>query len=214
MDGDDFCAKNNKNAVSETLVVNGGTLQNVIVYVKEGLKNSFDPSAEPAVLDQKDCQYTPHVLSLQVKQQIKIVTSDDTTHNVHPQPKNNAEWNKSQPPKGDPLLESFARAEVIPVKCNQHAWMKAFIGVFNHPFHAVTDKDGNYTIKGLPTGEYTIEAWHERLGTASQKVTVKEGETATLDFTSGALKAEKKGGLKLGTALIISCCGPGHELHK
>jgi plastocyanin len=186
----------------------------VIVYVKEGLKNSFDPAATPVELDQKDCQYVPHVISAQVKQQIKIVTSDDTTHNVHPQPKNNTEWNKSQPPKGDPLLETFARSEVIPVKCNQHPWMKAYIGVFNHPFHAVTDKDGNYSIKGLPPGEYTIEAWHEKLGTASQKVTVPESGTATLDFSSGALKAEKEGSLKLGAAFILSCCQPGHEMHK
>jgi plastocyanin len=218
MEGDDFCAKANPNATSETVVINGDKLQNVIVYVKEGpvTKFSFDPSTNPTVLDQKNCQYTPHVVSLQARQQLKITTSDDTTHNVHPTPKNNKEWNKSQPPKGEPIVETFARSEVIPVKCNQHPWMKAFIGVFNHPFHAVTDKDGKYEIKGLPAGEYTIEFWHEKLGSATEKVTVSENGTQTLDFSSGKFttkSASNSSGIKLGAVMTLSCCQPGHEKH-
>jgi hypothetical protein len=217
MEGDDFCAKANPNAASESVVVNGDKFQNVIVYVKEGLKNSFDSPTDPVVLDQKNCQYTPHVVTLQAKQPLKVTTSDETTHNIHPQPKNNKEWNKSQPPKGEPIVETFARAEVIPVKCNQHPWMKAFIGVFNSPFYAVTDKEGKYEIKGLPPGEYTIEAWHEKLGSTTEKVTIAANGTQTLDFSSAkfAVKsASNSSGLKLGAVLTLPCCRPGHEMHK
>ena len=216
MEGDDFCAKANPNASSESVVVNGDKLQNVIVYVKDGLKNSFNVPGDPVVLDQKNCQYSPHVVGLQAKQQLKVTTSDETTHNIHPQPKNNKEWNKSQPPKGEPIVETFARSEVIPVKCNQHPWMKAYIGVFNSPFYAITDKDGHYEIKGLPPGEYTIEAWHEKLGTATDKVTVTENGKQTLDFSSGkfaAKSASNSGGLKLGAVFTLPCCRPGHEMH-
>ncbi len=177
-------------AQSEEVVVNAnGTLANVFVYVKAGLEGkSFEPPAGNASLDQKGCIYSPHVIGVRAGQTIQIVNSDPTTHNVHPMPKSNREWNQSQPPKGAVLEKVFPRPEVmIPVKCNVHPWMKSWIGVLDHPFFAVTSGEGNFEIKGLPPGDYTVEAWHEKYGAQEQKVTLAASATQTIDF---AFKAE------------------------
>jgi plastocyanin len=190
MDAEAYCASTHKEPVySDQLVVNeGNALQYVFVYVKEGLGDKvFEPSKDPVVLDQKGCMYSPHMVGVQAGQPIKVVNSDPTTHNIHPVPANNREWNKSMAPGGAPLEQTFAREEImIPVKCNVHPWMKSYIGVQKHPFFAVTGKDGTYVIKGLPPGEYTIEAWHEKLGTLTQKVTVAAKESKSVDFTMKA----------------------------
>jgi len=187
MDAEASCAALHKEPVyAEEIVVNENkTLQYVFVYVKEGLGDKvFETPTEPATLDQKGCKYLPHVFGVQTNQQVKILNSDPTTHNIHPVPANNREWNTSMSPGGQPLDRTFAREEImIPVKCNVHPWMKSYIGVVKHPFFAVTGKDGSFAIKGLPPGEYTIEAWHEKLGTAIQKVTVGAQESKTADFT-------------------------------
>jgi plastocyanin len=161
-----------------------GSLQNVVVYISDGLTGGpFEPPAQPAVFEQKGCMYKPHVLALQTNQKLDVVNSDTTTHNIHPSPNNNREWNKTQP-HGMPLEETFAREEIaILVKCNVHPWMKGYIAVFKHPYFAVTDQDGNFDIKNLPAGTYTITAWHEKLGVQTQKVTVGNGQAAKLDFS-------------------------------
>src|SRR5579859_7863162 len=186
MSQDPLCAKNRSTpAASEDVVVGtDGGLANVVVYVSDGLtSHDFAPPQQPAVLEQKGCQYKPHVLALQANQKLDVVNSDETTHNIHPTPSNNREWNMTQP-HGMPLEQTFAREEIaIPVKCNVHPWMKGYIAVFKHPYFAVTDKNGNFEVKDLPPGSYTITAWQEKLGTQVQKVTVGAGEAKTLDFT-------------------------------
>jgi plastocyanin len=172
---------------SQEVVVNdNGTLRNVFVWVKAGLPDKQWTAPTGAVkLDQHGCMYEPHVVGVMANQEIEIVNSDPTNHNIHPLPKENREWNESQPPKGDSKKKSFARQEVmIPVKCNVHPWMRAYIGVVNHPFFAVTGDDGTFTLKGVPPGEYTVEAWHEKYGAKEMKVTVapKESKTADFDF--------------------------------
>ena len=171
-------------AVTEDIVAGAsGSLENVVVFVADGLGDrTFQPPAQPAVLEQKGCLYRPHVIALQTNQKLSVVNSDATTHNIHPSPANNRESNTIQPP-GVPLELSFAREEIaIPVKCNVHPWMKGYIAVFKHPFFAVTGKDGSFELKNLPPGTYTITAWHGKLGTQSQKVTVSAGQSQTLDF--------------------------------
>ncbi|HTS35904.1 MAG TPA: carboxypeptidase regulatory-like domain-containing protein [Candidatus Solibacter sp.] len=186
MSQDPICAKAHSTppTTEDVVVGSGGALANVVVYVSEGVPaGSYEPPQQPAVLEQRGCQYKPHVLALQASQKLSIVNSDETTHNIHPSPNNNREWNMTQP-HGIPLEQTFARAEVaIPVKCNVHPWMHGYIAVFKHPFFGVSDKGGNFEIKNLPPGNYTISAWQEKLGTQTQKVTVGTGESKTLDFS-------------------------------
>ena len=168
---------------AENVVVNGGDLANVFVYVKDGLgSRTFDVPKDPVVLEQKGCQYHPHVLGVMAGQTVDIKNEDPTTHNIHPTPKDNREWNESQPPSAPAIEKNFAREEImLPVKCNQHPWMKMYINVVKSPFYAVTDKDGKYEIKGLPPGDYTLAFVQEKLGEQDQKVTVAAKETKTVD---------------------------------
>jgi len=172
-------------ALTEDVVVDSaGNLQNVVVYVSAGLPDSNPaPPQEPVTLTQEGCSYKPHVIAMQVNQKLRIVNGDKTSHNIHPLPESNREWNKSQPAGAADFEETFARAEIgIPVKCNVHAWMRAYISTFKHPYFAVTNQSGAYSIKGLPPGSYTVSAWQEKLGTVSQKVVVAAGESKPLQF--------------------------------
>jgi plastocyanin len=171
--------------VAETIDVENGNLANVFVYVKDGLGDrTFDVPKDAVTIDQQGCRYHPHVIGVMAGQPVKIINSDDTTHNIHPTPQNNREWNESQPPKAAPIEKSFAREEImLPVKCNQHPWMKMYINVVKSPFFAVTGKDGKYELKGLPPGDYTIAAVQEKLGEQTQKVTVGPKEAKTVDLT-------------------------------
>jgi len=192
MDQDPVCVQKHQGEmvhVEDGEVNENGTLPNVFVFVKEGAeKYTFATPSEPVTLDQNGCMYKPHVLGILTGQDLHIISSDPTTHNIHPMPKDNREWNESQPPGAAPLDKTFARPEImIPVKCNQHPWMRAYIGVTKNPFYAVTGSDGTFTIKGLPPGDYTIEAW-TALGSPNgqsqdQKVTVGAKETKTVDFS-------------------------------
>jgi plastocyanin len=168
---------------AEAVVVGGGDLANVFVYVKDGLGNrTFDVPKDPVVLDQQGCRYHPHVLGVMAGQTVQIKNDDPTTHNIHPTPKDNREWNESQPPSSPAIEKNFAREEImLPVKCNQHPWMKMYINVTKSPFFAVTGKDGKYEIKGLPPGDYTLAFVHEKLGEQDQKVTLAAKESKTVD---------------------------------
>jgi plastocyanin len=168
---------------AETVVADKGSLANVFVYVKDGLgSRTFDVPKDPVVLDQSGCRYHPHVLGVMAGQTVQIKNDDPTTHNIHPTPKDNREWNESQPPQAAPIEKTFAREEVmLPVKCNQHPWMKMYVNVVKSPFYAVTGPDGKYEIKGLPPGDYTIAFVHEKLGEQDQKVTVGPKESKTVD---------------------------------
>jgi len=166
-------------------VSNDGSLPNVFVYVKEGAeKYTFAIPRTAAVLDQKGCLFQPHVLGLMVGQELRVFSSDPTTHNIHAMPKENREWNLSQAPGGAPFSKKFVRPEImIPVKCKQHPWMSAYVGVTRNPFYAVTGNDGTFTLKGLPAGDYTLEAWTATFGAQQQKVTVRPKELTTMSFT-------------------------------
>jgi plastocyanin len=168
---------------AENVVVSDGHLENVFVYVKDGLgSRTFAVPTEPVTVNQSGCKYQPHVLGVMTGQTVKIVNSDPTTHNIHPTPKDNREWNESQAPQAAPLEKNFAREEVmLPVKCNQHPWMRMFVNVVKSPFYAVTGPDGKYEIKGLPPGDYTIAFVHEKLGEQDQKVTLAAKDSKTVE---------------------------------
>jgi plastocyanin len=185
MGSDPLCAKVGAGVNSEILLVGPGNgLQNVFVYVKDGLgTRKFPAPKTPVVLDQKGCRYLPHVFGVQVGQPIQIINSDPTLHNVHAMGKTNSEFNFGQPKDTKPVTKTLDKAEIgVPFRCDVHGWMNAWAGVVSHPFFAVTKADGSFEIKGLPAGSYTIEAWHERLGTQTQKVTVDAKGTGTVSF--------------------------------
>ena len=167
-------------------MVKDGGLDNVFVYVKDGLGANyvFDTPTETAKIDQKDCRYHPHVFGMRVNQPLEIVNSDPTLHNIHAMPKGNAEFNNGQPIQGMKMSHTFDKPEVmVPFKCDVHGWMNAYVGVMSHPFFAVTDKDGKFELKGLPPGTYTIEAWHEKLGAQTASVTLGAKESKEAKFT-------------------------------
>jgi len=175
---------------AETVVVNAnGTLANVFVYVKAGLPAGakYQAPATAVVLDQSGCRYHPHVLGVMVGQNLEILNSDPVLHNIKAKATKNRPFNVSQPSAGMKTMRTFAQPEVmVALECNVHGWMNAFVGVLPHPFYAVTGSDGGFSLKGLPPGTYTIEAWHEKYGTLTATVTVTGTETKTVDFTFAA----------------------------
>jgi hypothetical protein len=188
MNADPVCLKEAKGPqTQETYVVgsDGKSLGNVFVYVKDGLGNYvYDTPTEPAKIDQMGCRYHPHVFGIRVNQPLEIQNSDPTLHNIHAQPKVNEEFNNGQPIQGMKMTHTFTAKEVmVPFKCDVHGWMNAYVGVLDHPYFAVTGEDGKFELKTLPPGSYTIEAWHEKLGTQEQKVTVGQKETKEITFT-------------------------------
>jgi hypothetical protein len=186
MAADPYCTSQNPNgATSENYIVTDGGVENVFVYVKDGLGNYyFDAPAEPAKLDQQGCRYRPHVLGIRTNQPLEISNSDDTMHNVHAMPEANREFNVGQAIKHQVARRTFTKQEVmVPFKCDVHGWMHAFVGVMDHPYFAVTHDGGKFELKNLPAGTYTIEAWHEKLGTETQKVTIAEKQAADVTFT-------------------------------
>ena len=174
MDSDPLCMPEGPTTSEVLMVGPGNGLQNAFVYVKDGLGDRTFPAPQtPVVLDQRGCKYHPHVFGIQVGQSVEIVNSDPTLHNVHAVPKANGEFNFGQASKGMKSSRKFDKPEVmVPFRCDVHGWMAAYGGVVPHPYFAVTNADGTFEIKGLPAGTYTVEVWHERLGTQTTKVTV------------------------------------------
>jgi hypothetical protein len=212
---DPVCGQKNPNLTTDDTIVKDGKLANVFVYIKEGTVENGKKVGDYAwatptsavQLDQNGCHYAPHVLGVQVNQKLSITNSDATTHNIHPTPKLNAEWNQSQSAGQAPIEKSFTRPEVlIPVKCNQHPWMKAYIGVMRHPLFSVSNPDGAFEIKGVPAGSYTVVAWREG-GTAGQEktmqVTVPANGSAKADFAFGEATSSIKPSLQMMPALEL-----------
>lgn len=187
MNADPTCAGAHSGPVSsEEVVVNpNGTLKNVFVYVKEGLEGKTVPPAPatPVDLDQKGCQYHPHVFGVRVGQPVNIMNSDPTLHNVHGMPAKSKEFNIGMPIQNMKLPRKFDAPEVmVKFKCDVHPWMSAYAGVMDHPFFAVTGEEGTFEIKDLPAGTYVVEAWHEKYGVQTQTLTVTD-TPQTADFT-------------------------------
>jgi plastocyanin len=186
LSGDPVCERAHKEgATAETYVSQNGGLGNVFVYVKDGLgQYYFDLPSQAVTLDQAGCIYKPHVFGVRVGQNIEFVNSDPTGHNVHALPNTNQEFNFGQPIQNQRDSRFFTAPEVmVRFKCDMHNWMSAYAGVLDHPYFAVTGPDGKFDLKHLPPGAYTFEAWHEKLGTQTQRVTLADKGSADVTFT-------------------------------
>jgi len=178
------CDKQHTDPVYEEFIVTGdkNELKNVVVYVKDGGKLGGAAPTTPVVLDQKGCVYSPHVVVVMTGQELKAQNSDGFLHNVHGLCRDNPEFNFPQMQKGQVTpIEATKAVETFKVKCDVHPWMNAWVVVLDHPFSSVTGDNGEFAIKGLKDGKYTLVAWHEKLGTQEAEVEVKDGK-ATADF--------------------------------
>jgi plastocyanin len=183
------CAdKHSQPPVRRTVAVgDDGALRDVFIHVKEGLSGSHPAPSEAKELDQEGCIYQPHVLGLQTGQTLTIRNSDAVLHNVNVRPERNRGFNISQPQAGMTSQRTFSTAEVmVPVQCDVHGWMHAYIGVVDHPYFAVSGEDGTFRIENLPPGDYVIEAWHEQLGTQTMNVSVPPNGTTEANFVYDA----------------------------
>ena|ERR1051325_222676 len=181
----DICGKlhNGEKVTTRHFVVGANNgLGNVFVYLKEGAPKGGEPATQP-LLDQKGCLYEPYVLGAVAGKPVKIRNSDPFMHNVHATPKNNKEFNFAQAVQGQVNEKAFDTPEVlVRMKCDVHPWMFAYIGVVDHPYYAVTDKDGSFKISNVPAGNYTVEAFHLKAGSKTEKVTVGASDSKTVSF--------------------------------
>jgi hypothetical protein len=188
MSADPDCMRLNKGkAKTQSVLTDHGMLQNAFVYLESGQnlrEYSFEGPLDEVILRRENCQYVPRLLGMRLGQKLRIELNDGVMHNTHPTPKLNVEWNRTTGPDISSYLVAIERAEaLIPFKDNQHPWEKAFVSVLKHPFFAITDKLGNYEIRGIPPGTYTLRVWHERLGDQSVELTLIPGELRRADFT-------------------------------
>jgi plastocyanin len=181
-----MCAKKHETVPNEALVLGtGNAMANVMVRVVSGLPagKSFPAPTTPVTMDQVGCQYKPHVMGIMVGQPFKVLNNDGVLHNVHALSKANPTFNMAMPPTRKEASATFNKEEgMFVIKCDVHPWMQSYMGVFSHPFFAVTGADGKFTIANLPAGTYEVEAWHEKLGTQKSKVTVGASDTQTASF--------------------------------
>jgi hypothetical protein len=188
MDSDAGCEKLHAGKpVYDATVVTGprGGLADTFVYISAGLEGkTFESSKDPVTIDQTGCLFAPRVIGVQTGQMLDLKNSDPVGHNIHPLPKNNREWNEQQSPGAPDAQHRFGRPEVmIPVKCNVHDWMHAWIGVVPHPYFTVTGQDGSFAWKNVPPGDYTITVWHEKLGQQTQQLHLAASGTAEVHFS-------------------------------
>ena len=188
MDTEAACVKahDGKPVYEESVVVGKkGGLANAFVYIQKGLEGkTFEPIPLPVMLDQHGCMFVPRAIGMQSGQTLDVKNSDTVSHNIHPMPKNGREWNEQQSPQSPDLHRKFVRPEVmIPVKCDVHSWMRAYIGVVEHPYFAVTGEDGSFEMKNVPPGDYTVAVWHEKLGDQTQQVHLANSANQSVDFT-------------------------------
>jgi plastocyanin len=198
------CAqKHSGGAKQEEIIANNGKLKNTFVYIKDGLQGTFNPSSENAEIDQVGCIYEPRVTGVQVGQGLIFKNTDGLAHNIKAQPAQNRPFNISQPTSMTSSPQKFNSPEImVPVMCDIHGWMHAFVGVVNNPYFATSGDDGNFTIKNVPPGTYTLESWHEKYGTKTVSVTVPPNGSVDVKFDYAASAATAR--VPLGKPLIIA----------
>ena len=190
--GDVFCVKARAEdpLLRETYLFNTDkkTLLNVLVYVSDGVGAAPAAPSEPVEMTQEGCQYLPHVSAVMVGQKLKIKNDDDTAHNLNLKPEKNSPFNEGQPVKGMVKEVVFGTPELaMPLKCDVHSWMSAWVHVLDNPYFAINDENGDFKIENVPAGTYKLSVWHEfdKFSPVEETITVevKDGETTTVEFT-------------------------------
>jgi plastocyanin len=207
----DCAARHPDGVTTQEVVVRDGRLANVFVYIRDGISGTYPAPATAVVIDQVGCVYTPHVSGVQVGQTVTFRNSDGLLHNIRAQPTVNRPFNISQPTNMDTPRTFQAREVMIPLECNVHNWMRAYIGVMDHPYFAVSSADGTFRIPNLPAGTYTVEVWHERYGTQTQQVSLAANETLDIGFEYSAGMAGRP--VPLGPPLDPHGSHDGHRGH-
>jgi len=183
---DPYCAKT-PTKEEEVVVGAGGGLKNVVVRVTKGVSGHYDPPASPATVDQSACMYRPRVQGIVLGQPVQIKNSDQTLHNIHGYKGASTLFNQAEIPGQPPMMKQFNDADqIVKLKCDVHPWMTGYVLVSSHPFFAITSDDGSFKISGLPPGNYTVEAWHERYGAKTADVTVAADKPAEAAFQFAA----------------------------
>jgi plastocyanin len=162
------------------------SLADVVVSLQGVSPQSTGAKAEPVNIDQKGCEYTPQILAVQTDQKILVKNSDPVLHNIHDLPTvaGNKEQNVAQMPGSADLTFTFPKPEMfLKFKCDVHPWMFAWVSVFDHPYFAVSGKDGSFKIANVPAGKYTIQAAHRKAGIVTQEIEVKDGAANKVDLT-------------------------------
>jgi plastocyanin len=168
----------------ESLVVDaGGGIANAVVSIPGIAKGAPLTPAKDVKFDQKNCDYTPHVLAFAAGSTVAIINSDGILHSVRTESKRNPALDMAHPAFKRVMVVPVKYPELIAVSCDAHNWMHGWWFVAGNPYYAVTDAGGNFTIKDVPPGTYKLEVWQETLGTETRKVTVEPGKTVTVDFT-------------------------------
>jgi plastocyanin len=187
MSADPACALATTPNLTEQIIVADHKLANVYVYIKSGIPDATAPANTPAVvLDQKGCRYIPHVIAIQQGGSVEFRNSDPTMHNIHTAPNQvgNEAVDLSETPMGKPQTQQFKSAEImLPVRCDNHPWMSAFINIAPNHYFAVTADDGTFTLPNLPPGTYTLAAVHEKLGEQDIQITVPAKAVVKATFT-------------------------------
>ena len=170
-----------------SLVVQDGHLANAVVWIKQGLEKwVFAPPSEPVTIDQKGCVYHPHVAAAMVGQPVDFVNSDPEAHNVHARPQVVSAFNFLMSRQGSKRTLTFDKSEIaVPVGCDIHPWMSAYVAVVPNPYFAVTPANGSVTLTNVPPGEYVVAVWQEKLGTKEQRVKLEARGSAGLQFAYG-----------------------------
>lgn len=175
----EVCGKTAK--TDPSLIVDGGNLVNAVVTITD-IKKGKKIELKKVTLDQKGCEYAPHVLAFPAGSTVQILNDDGILHNVHSYSKVNSAFNMAQPKFKKSLDVKIDKPEVVEVKCDVHGWMHGWLVATENPYFAVTDKSGSFKLDNVPAGSYTVEVWHEKLGKSTQKVTVKAKEDAKVNF--------------------------------
>jgi plastocyanin len=178
----EVCAKSGKS--DQSLVVSGGNLVNAVVSITD-IKTGKKIDAKKVTLDQKECEYRPHVLAFPAGTTVEINNPDGILHNIHSYSKVNTPFNIAQPKFKKTMDVKIEKPEIISIKCDVHGWMSGWLVATENPYVAVTDNSGSFKLTDVPAGSYTVEVWHETLGKTSQKVTVKGKEDAKVNFEMG-----------------------------